>query len=58
MRLGQVVDEKEADQKVTCVGNVKNLIRNYKNVIESQEQLLNRVVLKAKEFKSNEMQAI
>lgn len=38
--------------------NVKNLIRNYKNVIESQEQLLNRVVLKAKEFKSNEMQAI
>jgi len=24
------------------------LIRNYKNVVESQEQLLNKVILKAK----------
>ena len=53
MRTGQTVDDKEADQKVACVSNVKNLIRNYKNVIESQEQLLNKVILKAKEYKSN-----
>lgn len=33
MRIGQAADEKEADQKVSCVGNVKSLIRNYKNVI-------------------------
>ena len=58
MRIGQNADDKEADKKVSCVSNVKNLIRNYKNVVESQEQLLNRVILKAKEFKSNEMQAI
>ena len=48
MRAGQTVDDKEADQKVACVSNVKNLIRNYKNVVESQEQLLNRVIIKAK----------
>jgi len=53
MRAGQSIDDKEADQKVACVSNVKNLIKNYKNVIESQEQLLGRVILKAKEFKSN-----
>lgn len=53
MRIGQAADEKEADQKISCVGNVKSLIRNYKNVIESQEQLLNRVIVKAKEFKAN-----
>jgi hypothetical protein len=58
MRAGQAVDERDADQKVACVSNVKSLIRNYKHVIESQEQLLNRVILKAKEFKSSEMQAI
>lgn len=58
MRVGQTVDDKEADQKVACVSNVKNLIKNYKNVIDSQEQLLNKVILKAKEFKSNEIQAI
>lgn len=33
---------------MSCVSNVKNLIRNYKNVIESQEQLLSRVIVKAK----------
>ena len=33
MKLGQIVDEKQVDQKVSCVSNVKNLIRNYKNVI-------------------------
>ena len=48
MRVGQTVDDKEADQKVACVSNVKNLIKNYKNVIDSQEQLLNKVILKAK----------
>lgn len=58
MRIGQAADEKEADKKVSCVSNVKNLIRNYKNVVESQEQLLSKVILKAKEFKSNEIQAI
>lgn len=48
MKAGQTVDDREADQKIACVSNVKNLIRNYKNVIESQEQLLGRVILKAK----------
>jgi hypothetical protein len=36
MRAGQAVDDKEADQKIACVSNVKNLIKNYKNVVESQ----------------------
>lgn len=58
MKIGQSLDDRESDQKINCVSNVKNLIRNYKNVVESQEQLLNRVILKAKEFKSNEIQAI
>jgi hypothetical protein len=30
------------------VGGVKNLIKNYKNIVESQEQLLGKVILKAK----------
>lgn len=58
MKFGQSLDDRESDQKINCVSNVKNLIRNYKNVVESQEQLLNRVILKAKEFKSSEMQAL
>lgn len=48
MKIGQSLDDRESDQKINCVSNVKNLIRNYKNVVESQEQLLNRVILKAK----------
>jgi inorganic pyrophosphatase len=48
MKFGQTLDDRESDQKINCVSNVKNLIRNYKNVVESQEQLLNRVILKAK----------
>ena len=36
MRVGQALDDKEANQKVNCVNNVKNLIKNYKNVVESQ----------------------
>ena len=53
MKLGQCMDDKEADQKIACVTNVKNLIRNYKNVVESQEQLLNKVIVKAKDFKNS-----
>ena len=55
MKLGQALEDRDADQKVNCVANVKNLIKNYKNVVESQDQLLNKVILKAKEFKSNEI---
>jgi hypothetical protein len=33
-------------------GNIKSLIKNYKNVVESQEQLLGKVILKAKEFRA------
>ena len=58
MKLGQSMDDREADQKIACVSNVKNLIRNYKNVVESQEQLLNKVIVKAKDFKNSEMQAL
>ena len=58
MKLGQSMDDREADQKIACVTNVKNLIRNYKNVVESQEQLLNKVIVKAKDFKNSEMQAL
>ena len=58
MKLGQCMDDREADQKIACVSNVKNLIRNYKNVVESQEQLLNKVIVKAKDFKNSEMQAL
>lgn len=53
MKLGQNLDDKEYDQKINCVGNVKNLIKNYKNIVESQDQLLNKVIIKAKEFKTN-----
>lgn len=48
MKLGQNLDDKEYDQKINCVSNVKNLIKNYKNIVESQDQLLNKVILKAK----------
>mgnify|MGYP001020548281 CR=1 FL=1 len=33
MKTSQLADERDADQKVSCVSNVKNLIRNYKNVV-------------------------
>lgn len=58
LKLGQSLDDRENDQKLSCVSNIKNLIKNYKNVVESQEQLLGKVVLKAKEFKASEMQAL
>jgi hypothetical protein len=51
MKLGHSMDDRDNDQKINCVNGVKNLIKNYKNVIESQDQLLNKVVLKAKEFR-------
>jgi hypothetical protein len=58
LRLGQAVEEREQEQKASCVGNIKSLLRNYKNVVESQEQLLGKVILKAKEFRAGEMQAL
>ena len=48
MRAGQAVEERENEQRAGCVGGVKNLIKNYKNIVESQEQLLGKVILKAK----------
>jgi inorganic pyrophosphatase len=53
LKLGQSLDDRENDQKLNCVSNIKNLIKNYKNVVESQEQLLGKVILKAKEFRSS-----
>lgn len=48
LKIGQSLDERENEQKTSCVGNIKSLIKNYKNVVESQEQLLGKVILKAK----------
>ena len=31
------------------------MIKNYKQVVETQDQLLNKVLLKSKEFKAAEM---
>jgi hypothetical protein len=43
-----MVSEKVQDQKIQCINNVKNLLGNYKEIIESQDKLINRVVLKSK----------
>lgn len=49
----------EADiQKLKSLKNVKNLIKNYKNIIQSQDELLNKVVVKAKDFKTHELQLL
>ena len=58
MKMGQTIDDRQNEQKTNCVNNVKNLIKNYKSIVESQEQLLGKVILKAKEFRSSEMQAL
>ena len=50
-----MVQNKVQDQKVNCINNVKNLLNNYKDIVESQDKLINRVVLKSKEFKANEI---
>lgn len=33
MKLGHSMDDRDNDQKINCVSNVKNLIKNYKNVV-------------------------
>jgi hypothetical protein len=33
MRAGQAVEERENEQRAGCVGGVKNLIKNYKNIV-------------------------
>lgn len=55
MKINDLVNEKVKDQKVQCINNVKNFLGNYKEIVESQDKLINRVVLKSKEFKANEM---
>ena len=48
MKISDLVADKVQDEKADCVKNVKNLINNYKNVIEGQDTLINRIVLKSK----------
>lgn len=50
-----MVQNKVQDQKVNCINNVKNLLSNYKDIVESQDKLINRVVVKSKEFKASEI---
>ena len=53
LKINDLVNEKVQDQKVQCINNVKNFLGNYKEIVESQDKLINRVVLKSKEFKAN-----
>lgn len=55
LKINDMVQNKVQDQKVNCINNVKNLLNNYKDIVESQDKLINRVVLKSKEFKANEI---
>ena len=41
-----MVDNKVQDNKVNCINNVRELIGNYKHIVEDQDKLINRVVLK------------
>lgn len=38
-------------RKDDCIKGVKDVIKNYKEIVNAQDQVLNRVMLRAKEFK-------
>lgn len=41
-------------ERLKGVKNIKNLIKKYKYIVETQDNMLNRLVLKAKDLKINE----
>jgi hypothetical protein len=40
-------------EKLKTVKNVKGLIKRYKHIVETQDEMLGRMVLKAKDLKLN-----
>ncbi len=48
IKIGDHADSRVDDRKEGCVNGVKQLISNYKQVVEAQDQLLNKVLLKSK----------
>jgi hypothetical protein len=55
IKIGDCTESRLDDRKESCVTGIKQLIKNYKHVMETQDQLLNKVLLKSKEFKAAEM---
>lgn len=48
----QLNEECETEiEKIKSLKNLKNLIKNYKYVVESQDKLLNKAIVKQNEFK-------
>lgn len=41
-------------ERLKGVKNIKNLLKKYKYIVETQDGLLNKLVLKAKDLKMNE----
>lgn len=48
MRIGELSEGKIEERKNNCIGGIKQIIRNYKQVVENQDQVLNKVLLKSK----------
>lgn len=48
-------DKNDTDNdKIKTLKNVKGLIKNYKYIVDSQDQMLGKVIMKAKDLKMTE----
>lgn len=49
--IGSDTDGRLEDRKEGCVNGIKSIIKKYRQVVESQDVLLNKVIVKSKELK-------
>ena len=57
-RLDIIGSDDKSDQdvdKIRTLKSVKGLIKNYKHIVETQDQLLSKVIVKAKDLRMSEM---